>query len=390
MDHILKCHDIVKTDFERGENCYLHDRQGKQFVDFESGCWSAALGYGHPRVNQVMKAQIDKIIHLGTRFPSSLTEEAAIAVLDIVGIDDGKCVFLSSGSEAVEFGVQTARRLGGQPLLLTFANSYLAAFGSAGKKSSAEWQLIDWERCAQAGDGDFLKTIPFETIGGFIFEPGGSGSESVRFPGKQFVQEIAQRVRENGGLIVANEITTGLGRTGKWFGFQHYDLRPDIVAIGKGLGNGYPVSAVAMTRGVAEKLEAGGFHYAQSHQNDPLGSAVAKGVIAIIREGNWIEAGAATGAHFLEGLRRLGEKHRLLKEARGRGMLLALEFGPHERFSAATAAQALYENGFLVAHSAARNFLRFDPCLTIAREEVDRLLKCLDGILDTAEHADSG
>jgi acetylornithine/succinyldiaminopimelate/putrescine aminotransferase len=71
-------------------------------------------------------------------------------------------------------------------------------------------------------------------------------------------------------------------------------------------------------------------------------------------------------------------------------MLLALEFGPHERFSAATAAQALYENGFLVAHSAARNFLRFDPCLTIAREEVDRLLKCLDGILDTAEHADSG
>jgi len=87
---------------------------------------------------------------------------------------------------------------------------------------------------------------------------------------------MAQRVKQADGLIVANEVTTGMGRTGKWFGFQHYDIRPDIVCLGKGLGNGYPVSAVAMGQSIAEKSENSGFRYAQSHQNDPLGCAVAK------------------------------------------------------------------------------------------------------------------
>jgi acetylornithine/N-succinyldiaminopimelate aminotransferase len=129
MDHVLKCHDIVKTDFVRGKNCYLYDSQGKRYVDFESGIWCTILGHSHPRINRVMQEQLENIIHLGTRYPHALAEEAARDVLNIIGIDNGKCVFLSSGSEAVEFGVQTARRLTHKPLLLTFSNSYLAAYG---------------------------------------------------------------------------------------------------------------------------------------------------------------------------------------------------------------------------------------------------------------------
>ena len=108
MDHILQCHKITKTDFVRGQGCYLYDIRGKQYIDLESGIWAAALGHCHPRVNQVMEAQIKKVMHLGTYYPSPLAESAAMDVLDIVGIDDGKCVLLSSGSEAVEFGVQAA------------------------------------------------------------------------------------------------------------------------------------------------------------------------------------------------------------------------------------------------------------------------------------------
>ena len=195
----------------------------------------------------------------------------------------------------------------------------------------------------------------------------------MKFPSQRLVQEIVERVRQHGGLLVANEITTGMGRTGKWFGFQHYDIQPDIVAVGKGLGNGYPVSAVAMERAVADKLEGSGFHYVQSHQNDPLGCRVAKEVIAILREENWVERGNATGTYFLEGLRQLAGKHAIVKEARGRGMLLALEF------------QALLERGFFVACSPARNFLRFDPCLTMTKTAIDDLLDCLDHILTAAE-----
>lgn len=380
MQHILKCHDIVKTDFARGENCYLYDRSGRRYVDFESGIWSAVLGHGHPRIVEAMEAQIKRVIHLGTRYPSDLAEEAAVDILALTGLDGGKCALLSSGSEAVEFGAQAIRRVTKRPILLAFSNSYLAAYGSAGEKDSSGWQLLD-PTIPEADSRAVLEKIPFENIGGFVFEPGGSGSGFVKFPPAQLVRDVARRVKEAGGLVMANEVTAGMGRTGKWFGFQHYDMQPDIVALGKGLGNGYPVSAVAMSRDVAERLEESGLRYAQSHQNDPLGCAVAKEVIAVLREENWIERGSAMGALFLDALNQLQERHAIIKEARGRGMLLALELHPHENFSVTAAYHALLEKGFLVGYYPAGNILRFDPSLTIEAENVDRLCESLSGIL---------
>ena len=144
MGHILKCHDIVKTDFVRAENCYLYDSAGKRYIDFESGIWSTALGHNHPRVNQAIRSQLEQVIHLGTRYPNGLAEGAATDVLGVVGMEEGKCVFLSSGSEAVELAVKIAQRATGKPLCLTFSSSYLAAYGSAGTKDAAHWRLVDW------------------------------------------------------------------------------------------------------------------------------------------------------------------------------------------------------------------------------------------------------
>lgn len=384
MNYLLKCHDIVKTDFTHGNNCYLYDSLGKRYIDFESGIWCTILGHSHPDINQVMQAQIKNVIHLGTRYPSTLAENTAIDVLDITGIGKGKCVFLSSGSEAVEFGVQIVRRTTEKPLLLTFSNSYLAAYGSAGRKSNHEWHLFDWNICEQKKEPDYLHDIPFDDIGGFVFEPGGSGSGFVKFPPKQLVQDIVQRVKQAGGLVMTNEVTTGMGRTGKWFGFQHYDIYPDIVSLGKGLGNGYPVSAIAIKHEIAEQIENSGFHYAQSHQNDPLGCSIAKEVISVLRSENWIERGREIGEYFLEELKRLQEKYNMVKEVRGRGLLLALEFHPHEHISVEQVYRILLEKGFLVGYYPTGNILRFDPSLTIEKNDIIHLLKCLDSILETA------
>ena len=381
MDHILRCHEIVKTDFIWGKNCYLYDAGENQYIDFESGIWSTALGHNHPRINQTIKDQTEKVIHLGTRYPSMIADEAAIDVLDIVGIGKGKCTFLSSGSEAVEFAVNAVRRITSRQQLITFTNSYLAAYGSAGRKSSDEWVLLDWNEFDPEDIDAFLKDVSFDTIGGFIFEPGGSSSGFVKFPPKRLVQEIAQRVKRAGGLLAVNEITTGMGRTGKWFGFQHYGLHPDIVALGKGLGNGYPISAGAMTLNCADKLEESGLHYAQSHQNDPLGCSVAREVIAIMREENLVERGNKIGSYFLDGLRSLQEKHAVIKDARGRGMLLALEFHPHKIISATRTFRLLLDRGLLVGYYPEGNILRFDPSLTIEKDDVSRLLDNLDSIL---------
>lgn len=383
MNHILKCHDIVKTDFVRAENCYLFDSNGRRYIDFESGIWSTLLGHNHLLINQTIRAQIEKIMHIGTRYPNELAEDAAIDVLRLVGMEDGKCVFLSSGSEAVEFAVQIVRRVSEKPTLLTLANSYLAAYGSASRKSADEWHLFDWTAHINEVESAWLNNIPFKYISGFIFEPGGSGSGFVRFPPRAMVQALVNKIRQQGGLVVANEVTTGMGRTGKWFGFQHYDIQPDIVTLGKGLGNGYPVSAVAMRRDIAKILENSGFRYAQSHQNDPLGCAVARNVIAVLIEEQWIEKGNQKGIHFLNGLKRLVERHEIAKEARGRGMLLALEFNLHENFSCVSAYRELLDRGFLTGFYPEGNILRFDPALTIEEDDIGLLLENLDQVLDT-------
>ena len=378
MIHVLGLNPIKKSDFVRGEGCRLIDENEKSYLDLESGCWCACLGHGHPRIRRVMETQIHDLIHLGTNYPNRLVEEAAAAVLGITGLDDGKCLFLSSGSEAVEFSVQAVRRITGKSYLLTFANSYLAAYGSAGRKSPDEWRLVDWTSSAEEEVLDGLDAISFEDIGGFVFEPGGSGIGFVRFPPKRIVEGIARRIRDTGGLLVANEITTGMGRTGTWFGFQHYDIRPDLTAMGKGLGNGYPVSAIAMTAPVAEKLEKSGLYQAQSHQNDPLGCAVAKEVIAVMREERLVEKSRKSGRYFLEGLKRLKRKYPVIQEARGRGMLLGLAFDPGTPSAAADVYAALLDRGYIVGLKAAGNLLRFDPPLIITREEIDLFLDNLE------------
>ena len=139
-----------------------------------------------------------------------------------------------------------------------------------------------------------------------------------------------------------------------------------------------------MKRDVAEKMENSGFRYAQSHQNDPLGCSVVREVIAIMREENWVERGNAIGAYFLKRLKQLGERHSVVKEARGRGMLLALEFHPHESFSVTSAYQSLFEQGFLVGYYPAGNILRFDPALTIEKEDIAHMLDCIDRVLAVA------
>lgn len=384
MDHLLKCHEMVKDDFVRADNCDLYDSRDNRYIDFESGIWCTALGHNHPRIVRAMRSQIQKVIHLGTRFPGPLAEEAARDILDITGIGQGKCTFLSSGSEAVEFAVQAARRIRERPLLLALSDSYFAAYGSAGRKAADEWLSVDRESGASMSGRSGQP--PYAELAAFVFEPGGSGSAYVRFPPKPLVQELVRRVKEYDGLVICNEVTTGMGRTGKWFGFQHYEIEPDIIALGKGLGNGYPVSAVVMRGEVAHRLEESGLLYAQSHQNDPLGCAVAREVIAVLREKRLIERAAATGACFLEGLKRLQERYAVIEDARGRGLLLALEFKRHERVSALWAFRALLEQGFLTGYYPAGNILRFDPALTVPRAYIDNLLDCLDSLLMGAVH----
>ncbi|MDD4904226.1 MAG: aspartate aminotransferase family protein [Candidatus Bipolaricaulis sp.] len=390
MDHVLDCsgYEIAKTDIVRAEGAYLFDAGGRRYVDFESGVWCTALGHNHPAVRDAIRAQLERVSHLGYRVESSLAEDAAVAVLDTLPFPDGKCVFLASGSEAVELAVQITRRLTGKPLLLSLADSYLAAYGSAARRDLSEWHLFDWRECAGcpraagcSAECIRLRAVPFDRIGGFAFEPGNAGG-TVRLPPRGLVRRLAGSVAEHGGLIVVDEVTTGLGRTGLWYGYQHYDLAPDLVALGKGLGNGYPVSCVAMTRAIGARLEKDRFHYAQSHQDDPLGCVIARTVIETLRCEGLIERGARTGDVLRDGLQTIARTHDTVREVRGRGLMAVVEIEETGRTDPVTPLfRKLLDRGFLVGCKPAASLLRFYPPLGISNDDVGGLLTAFDEVL---------
>ena len=390
MSRVFRCsgYSLVLEDIVRAQGSRLFDSSGKSYLDFEAGVWCAALGHNHPRVNRALADQMNRVAHIGYRYTSDVVESAADRVLATTPFEDGKAVFLSSGSEAVEFAVQAARRLKGRPLLLTLSDSYLAAYGSAGTKSEEDWYSFDWRDCKACSCVDccdpqckLLQEVPIDRIGGFVFEPGSSGG-LVRFPPPRLVRALASMVEEEDGLIVVDEVTTGLGRTGKWYGFQHYDIAPDFIAMGKGLGNGYPVSAVAMNARVAHALEQSKFHHAQSHQNDPLACAVAAELLTVIRDENLIEHSRELGARLLHGLQDLGVSSGFVREVRGRGLMAALELASEGKHSPlASAYRSLLERGFAVGYKPEAGILRFLPPLTINRDDIDALIGSLGDVL---------
>ena len=159
----------------RAENCHLYDAEGKRYIDLESGVWCTSIGHGNPRIHRVMAEHAALIAHTGFSYSNGIVPEAAREVLSLHGFDGGKCVFLCSGSEAVEFGVRAAQTMMELPLLRTMEDSYFGAYGSANLKRTDEWFSFDWMNCTECKSGDACSDrcehwagIPFDDIGGFL------------------------------------------------------------------------------------------------------------------------------------------------------------------------------------------------------------------------------
>ena len=217
-----------------------------------------------------------------------------------------------------------------------------------------------------------LKKIP-EDITEFIFEPG-STAGFVRFPPKALIQEIVNIVRNNGGKIIVNEVTTGIGRTGKWFGYQHYDIKPDMISIGKGIGNGYPVSVAVFSESIINEINS--FKYSQSHQNDPLGAAVANEVIKIIKDDDLIKDAERKGKIFLSQLKSI-ENHKI--KIRGKGLMFAIDF-MNENITNEIY-NGLIESGYIVCNRG--TFLRIDPPLIINEDEFTKFMSTLSTMVNS-------
>lgn len=361
----------------RSENCYVYDSDNRQYVDFESGDWSSNLGHSNPTINERIKQQVDKLIHDGLRFRNNESEQLSIKLLDKLGLAGGQCAFVSSGSEAVNLGISIAKNLTGRKKVLKMDCSFLSAFGH-GQISESNTDLIS----IPINNIEAISRLDFDEFAAFVFEPGNS-SCLIKYPNADFISAVSSSIREHGGILMANEVTTGFGRTGKWFGFQHYDYQPDIVSVGKGLGNGYPISGVAISSHISELFQKSPFRYAQSHQNDPLGCAVGLEVINAFEKLDIVNKGFEKGEYFKDKLVKLQAKYSDIVEVRARGLMIAIELETND--ISEYAYNQLIENGFLVGLK--EKTLRFMPPLTIERTHIDGLVEAIDRILADLQHA---
>ncbi len=203
----------------------------------------------------------------------------------------------------------------------------------------------------------------------------------VRFPPRSLIENIINIVRAHGGKIIANEVTTGIGRTGKWFGYNYYQIEPDMVAIGKGIGNGYPVSVTAINSQTIKELEKTTFKYSQSHQNDPLGAAIVNEVIKIIKDNDLISKAKINSIRFLEMLQTLKDGFYII-DVRGRGLMFAIDLSDENIGNSIY--KKLIHKGYIICNR--KSLFRIDPPLTINENEFENFVGEFKKILESQRH----
>jgi acetylornithine aminotransferase len=378
VDNVLKCHPVKDIEIIKTKDTVLTTYDKREIIDFEAGIWCTALGHNNDKINQVIINQANNMIHLNTRYITKEASELASKLLKLTGLNDGKAVFLSSGSEAVELAISIVSLLKKNKKFITFSQSYLSAYNHRSKN----WEKIDFEKynnckISEVNIDRDLSKIDFSKISGFILEPGSSSGRFI-FPPKILVEYLYKKIKEHNGYLIVNEVTTGFGKTGKLFGYQHYDVKPDVVAMGKALGNGYPISGVVMSNVIATALESLEFKYAQSHQNDPLGCAVANKVIEIFTKENMVEKANSKGEIILKELKQI--KSSLIKEVRGRGLMCAIELNKNNLTEVIF--DKMFSKGFAIGTTPKANVLRFSPSITIKIEDIKKMATTLEMILN--------
>ncbi|MGN8246629.1 aminotransferase class III-fold pyridoxal phosphate-dependent enzyme [Cellulomonas soli] len=365
--------EVVLPDVVSAQGCVLRTRDGRELVDLEAGVWCTPLGHHHPAVDAAVRGRSDAPAHTGYRWSSPVVQHAARRLCEIAGLPDGRALLLSSGSEAVELAVRISREVTGRELFVRLGGHYLSAYGTAGAPGGGRWTTT----AELAAMEPARRTQVLRDVAAFVLEPG-NASGLVDLPDPAHVQQVCAAVRANGGLVVVDEVTTGFGRTGAWFGYEHLGITPDVVAIGKGCGNGYPVSAVVAAGPVAQRLAGTGLRYAQSHQNDPAGAAVVLAVIRAFEQEDLLARACARGAQLLAGLSAVAARSGAVGRVRGRGLLCAFDVTPG---TAAAVQAGLLAHGYLVGAHVVHDTIRVYPPLVISEQQVEAFVQTVEAVV---------
>lgn len=370
--------------FSRGQGSLLWDEAGNRYLDFYAGIAVSALGHAHPRLVRAIADQAAKLIHVSNYFFNEPNVRLAAALCRATKMD--RAFFCNSGTEAVEASLKLVRRhfhALGQPRLrvLAFHNSFhgrtLGALAATGQDKYREgFGELPNVTHVPYGDARAVADAAGPDLAAILVEPvQGEGGVLPCPPG--FLRELRAIADRNGALLIADEIQTGVGRTGTFLAVEHDDLRPDVVVLAKGLGGGVPIGAMVCRAALEGALPPGS--HGSTFGGNPLASAAALAVLETLESDGLLAKVRGLGERLGAGLSKLAEHHPALVEtARGRGLLQALVL------KAGVDARAVlieFQQAGLLVTIAGGQALRFSPPLVVSEREIDEALAIADRVL---------
>ncbi len=382
-EHVMGTYARLPVAFVRGEGSVLYDTAGNRYLDLLGGLAVTALGHAHPAVADAVADQARTLLHVSNLYLNDLQPRLAARLDTLLG-GDGRVFFTNSGAEANECAIKLARRHGqrhGGPDRYHVLSAYgsfhgrtlttLAATGQP-QKHEAFQPLPSGFRHVAFGDPTALAAALDERVCAVLLEPI-QGEGGVQVPPPGYLEAIRQLCDEHEALLILDEVQTGLGRTGRWFGFQHADIRPDVVTLAKSLGNGVPIGA-CWARGDAATALGPGDH-GSTFGGQPLAARAALTVLDVMEAEDVPTRATRAGEHLQHALRALPG----VATTRGAGLLVAAELTPG--LDAATVARACLDAG-LIVNPVTPTALRFAPSLLITNPELDEAVAVLAAVLD--------
>jgi acetylornithine/N-succinyldiaminopimelate aminotransferase len=380
--HLMNTYRQPAQVFVRGRGCYLYDADGRRYLDFITGIGVNALGYAHPRLVRVMRREAGRAVHVSNLYHHPFQEPLAAKLAAWSGMD--RVFFANSGSETIEGALKLARarahKIGpGKYRILALDNSFHGrTFGALSITATAEYRKpfeplvpgADFVRFNDTADleakfGDDVCAIVLEAI---------QGEGGIHGVSEGFWNRARELATGHGAVLIADEIQSGLGRTGRYFAFQRLEGKPDIVTVAKPLAGGLPLGAFLATEEVASALTPG--MHGSTFGGGPLACATALEFMAIVEEENLLEKVRQRGARIRQGLEALAAKAGFVREVRGEGLMLGMELeidgGPY--------VDRARERGLLI-NCTHKRVLRFLPPFVVEEKQVAEFLKKMKRVL---------
>ena len=372
MNNIADTYRRFNLSFIRGEGCYLFDENNKRDLDLVAGIAVCALGHCHKEFSEIIKAQMDRLIHVSNLYKILPQEQLAKKICEISFAE--KVFFCNSGAEANEAAIKLIRKFGtsinkSKIKILSCLNSFhgrtIGALSITGQEKYRKdfGEMLPYVDFVEFNNIKSLEDKFDENVAGFFLEVI-QGEGGINTVDSEFLIKVRELCDKYNAILVFDEVQTGIGRTGKFFAYEHFNVIPDLMTLAKALGNGVPIGALAGKEKFMQILSPGS--HASTFGGNYLSSVAGNAVIHIIEKDNILDNVKENGYYFFENFLKLKDKYNFIKKVKGKGLMLGIEL----TINSADIVNLLINENILTV-PAGEKVLRFVPPLIIGKDDID-------------------